>query len=139
METNARAVPIYQSTSFTFNDADHAADLFDLKAPGNIYTRIMNPTTDVLEKRLAALEDGVGALVVSSGMAAISYAIFNIAKSGDEIISANTLYGGTHTLFNDRFPNQYGITTHLVNPDNLDDIKAAINDKNKGNIYRNHR
>ena len=132
--TNSRAVPIYQTTSYIFNDAKHAADLFDLKDTGNIYTRIMNPTTDVLEKRLAALEDGVGAVVVSSGMAAISYAIFNIAKSGEEIIAANTLYGGTYTLFNDRFPNQYGIRTHLVNPDDLDEIKKNINEKTKA-IY----
>jgi len=132
--TNSRAVPIYQTTSFTFNDARHAADLFDLKESGNIYTRIMNPTTDVLEKRLAALEGGVGALVTSSGMSAISYAIFNIAKSGDEIIAANTLYGGTHTLFNDRFPNQYGIKTHLVDIDDLVVVKSKINEKTKA-IY----
>lgn len=132
--TNSRAVPIYQTTSYTFDDAQHAANLFDLKEPGNIYTRIMNPTTDVLEKRLAALEGGVGALVTSSGMAAISYAVFNIAKSGDEIIAASTLYGGTYTLFNDRLPNQYGIKTHLVNPDNLQEIKDKINKKTRA-IY----
>ncbi|MEX1378365.1 MAG: O-acetylhomoserine aminocarboxypropyltransferase/cysteine synthase family protein [Eubacteriales bacterium] len=132
--TNSRAVPIYQTTSYTFNDAKHAADLFDLKDTGNIYTRIMNPTTDVLEKRMAALEDGVGAVVVSSGMAAISYAIFNVAKSGDEIIAANTLYGGTYTLFNDRFPSQYGIKTTLVDPDDLEEIKRSINEKTKA-IY----
>lgn len=130
-ETNSRAVPIYQTTSFTFDDADHAADLFDLKTPGNIYTRIMNPTTDVLEKRLAALESGVGALAVSSGMAAITYAILNVAKHGDEIIAANTLYGGTYTLFNDRFPKQYGINVHLVDPDNLEAIESSINTKTK--------
>lgn len=132
--TNSRAVPIYQTTSYTFNDAQHAADLFALKTPGNIYTRIMNPTTDVLEKRLAALEGGVGALVTSSGMAAISYAIFNVAKSGDEIISLNTLYGGTYTFFNDRLPNQYGINVHLVDPDDLVSLENKINNKTKA-IY----
>lgn len=130
-ETNARAVPIYQTTSYTFDDADHAAALFDLKTPGNIYTRIMNPTTDVLEKRLAALEGGVGALATSSGMAAITYAILNIAKNGDEIVAANTLYGGTYTLFNDRFPKQYGIKVNLVDPDNLDAVSSAITSKTK--------
>lgn len=132
--TNSRAVPIYQTTSYNFNDAKHAADLFALKESGNIYTRIMNPTTDVLEKRLAALEGGVGALVTSSGMSAISYAIFNIAKSGDEIIAASTLYGGTYTLFNDRLLNQYGIKVHLVDPDDLKAIEHSINDKTKA-IY----
>lgn len=133
-ETNSRAVPIYQTTSFTFDDADHAANLFDLKTSGNIYTRIMNPTTDVLEKRLAALEDGVGALATSSGMAAITYAVLNVAKSGDEIIAANTLYGGTYTLFNNRFPTQYGINVHLVDPDDLDAIASSVNEKTKA-IY----
>jgi O-acetylhomoserine (thiol)-lyase len=112
----------------------HAADLFALKKSGNIYTRIMNPTTDVLEKRLAALEGGVGALATSSGMSAISYAIFNLAKSGDEIIAVNTLYGGTYTLFNDRLPNQYGINAHLVDPDDFDAIEHSINEKTKA-IY----
>lgn len=132
--TNSRAVPIYQTTSYTFNDAQHAADLFALKEPGNIYTRIMNPTTDVLENRLAQLEGGVGALATASGMAAITYAIFNLAQSGDEIIAANTLYGGTYTLFNDRLPNQYGIQTHLVDPDDIAGIESKINDKTKA-IY----
>jgi O-acetylhomoserine (thiol)-lyase len=132
--TNSRAVPIYQTTSYIFDDAMHAADLFTLKKSGNIYTRIMNPTTDVLEKRLTALEDGVGTLVTSSGMSAISYAIFNIASSGDEIIAASTLYGGTYTLFNDRLPKQYGIKVHLVDPDDFDAIEQSINDKTKA-IY----
>ncbi len=129
--TKSRAVPIYQTTSFNFDDAQHAADLFALKQPGNIYTRIMNPTTDVLEQRLSALEGGVGALVTSSGMAAITYAIFNIAKTGDEIVAANTLYGGTYTLFSQRLPNQYGIKTHLVNADDFDEVESKINDKTK--------
>ncbi|MEX1307179.1 MAG: O-acetylhomoserine aminocarboxypropyltransferase/cysteine synthase family protein [Eubacteriales bacterium] len=133
-DTHARAVPIYQTTSYTFENTDHAADLFALKTPGNIYTRIMNPTTDVLEKRLAALEGGVGALVTASGMSAIFYAILNIAKSGDEIVAANTLYGGTYTLFSQRLPDQYGIKTHLVDIDDFDAVKASINDKTKA-IY----
>ncbi len=133
-DTHSRAVPIYQTTSYTFDDADHAADLFALKTPGNIYTRIMNPTTDVLEKRLAALEGGVGAMATASGMAAIFYAILNIAKSGDEIVAANTLYGGTYTLFAERLPSQYGIQTHLVDIDDLDEVDAKINEKTKA-IY----
>ena len=133
-DTNSRAVPIYQTTSYTFDSTDHAADLFALRAPGNIYTRIMNPTTYVLEKRLAALEGGVGALVTASGMAAIFYAILNIAKSGDEIVAANTLYGGTYTLFAQRLPDQYGIKTHLVDIDDFDAVQASINDKTKA-IY----
>ena len=91
--TGSRAVPIYQTTSYVFEDTQHAADLFALKADGNIYTRIMNPTTDVLEKRVAALEGGVGALAVASGTAAVTYAILNILGTGDEIVSASTLYG----------------------------------------------
>ena len=132
--TRARAVPIYQTTSYNFDDAEHAADLFALKQPGNIYTRIMNPTTDVLEQRLTALEGGVGTLVVSSGMAAITYAIFNIAKCGDEIVAANTLYGGTYTLFSERLPKQYGIKTHLVDIDDFSAIESKINANTKA-IY----
>ena len=98
-ETGSRAVPIYQTTSFIFNDTAHAARLFGLEELGNIYTRIMNPTTDVLEKRVAALEGGVGALAHSSGQAAITSAILNLASAGDNIVSASQLYGGTYTLF----------------------------------------
>ncbi|HHX17433.1 MAG TPA: bifunctional O-acetylhomoserine aminocarboxypropyltransferase/cysteine synthase, partial [Clostridium sp.] len=97
--TGSRAVPIYQTTSYVFKNAQHAEDLFSLKESGNIYTRLMNPTSDVLEKRIAALEGGVGALAVASGSAAITYAVLNIAESGDEIVSASTLYGGTYNLF----------------------------------------
>ena len=129
--THARAVPIYQTTSFNFDGAQHAADLFALKEPGNIYTRIMNPTTDVLEQRLSALDGGVGALATSSGMAAITYAIFNIAKNGDEIIASNTLYGGTYTLFAERLPRQYGIKTYLVDIDDFDAVESRINDKTR--------
>jgi O-acetylhomoserine (thiol)-lyase len=96
--TGSRAVPIYQTTSYVFKGTEHAANLFGLKEFGNIYTRIMNPTTDVLEQRIAVLEGGVGALAVASGSAAITYAILNIAGAGDEIVSASTLYGGTYNL-----------------------------------------
>ena len=122
--TGSRAVPIYQTTSYVFKDSSHAADLFALKEEGNIYTRIMNPTTDVLEKRITALEGGVGALAVASGSAAITYAILNIASAGDEIVAASTLYGGTYNLFSSTLK-RFGITTKFVNPDNLDDFNVA--------------
>jgi len=110
--TKAMAVPIYQTVAYAFDSAQHAADLFDLKVPGNIYTRIMNPTQDVLEQRVAALEGGIAALAVASGQAAITYAIQTIAESGDNIVSASTLYGGTYNLFAHTLP-QYGIETRL--------------------------
>lgn len=128
--TGSRAVPIYQTTSYVFNDADHAANLFALKESGNIYTRLMNPTTDVLEKRMAALEGGVGALAVGSGSAAITYAILNIAGSGDEIVAASTLYGGTFNLFNATLP-RLGIKTTFVNPDDPENFRSAINENTK--------
>ncbi len=103
-DTLSRAVPIYQTTSYCFKDTDHAANLFALKQFGNIYTRLMNPTTDVLEKRLAAMEAGTGALAFSSGMAAITAAILNITQSGRHIVTSNSLYGGTATLFTHTFP-----------------------------------
>jgi len=131
--TGSRAVPIYQTTSYVFEDSQHAADLFALKTDGNIYTRIMNPTTDVFEKRVAALEGGVGALAVASGTAAVTYAILNILGTGDEIVSASTLYGGTYNLFSATLP-RYGITTTFVNPDHPDNFKAALTDKTKA-IY----
>src|SRR6516165_3232548 len=114
--TGARAVPIYQTTSYVFNNAEHAENLFALKEFGNIYTRIMNPTNDVFEQRVAALEGGVGALAVASGSAAITYAILNIAGAGDEIVSASTLYGGTYNLFAITLP-KLGIKTTFVDPD----------------------
>lgn len=129
-ETNARAVPIYQSSSFTFDSFEHGKNLFNLSTPGNIYTRIMNPTTDVFEKRIAALEGGVGALAVASGSAAITYAIQNIASVGDEIIAANTLYGGTYNLFKNTFP-KFGIQTHFVDPNDPENFKTHINDRTK--------
>ncbi|AVS70573.1 O-acetylhomoserine aminocarboxypropyltransferase [Paracidovorax avenae] len=113
--TRAVAVPIYQTAAYAFDSAQHGADLFDLKVPGNIYTRIMNPTTDVLEKRVAALEGGIAALALASGMAAITYAIQTIAEAGDNIVSASTLYGGTYNLFAHTLPRQ-GIATRFADP-----------------------
>ena len=123
--TGARAVPIYQTSSYVFKNSGHAADLFALKVPGNIYTRMMNPTTDVLEKRLAALEGGSGALATSSGMAAIFLAIHNIAGAGDHIVSSASLYGGTDTLFRFTLP-RMGIKVTFVNDATPGKIKAAI-------------
>lgn len=128
--TKSRAVPIYQTTSYVFDSADHAADLFALRQPGNIYTRLMNPTTDVLEQRLAALDGGVGALAVASGSAAITLAILNIAKSGDNIISSSSLYGGTYNLFNHTFK-RMGISVKMVDSSNPAEIAAAIDDNSK--------
>jgi O-acetylhomoserine (thiol)-lyase len=128
--TGSRAVPIYQTTSYVFENADHAADLFALKAAGNIYTRIMNPTTDVFEKRMAALEGGVGALAVASGSAAITYAILNIAKAGDNIVSAGTLYGGTYNLFANTLP-KMGIDVRFVDPDDVENFAGAIDEDTK--------
>lgn len=128
--TGSRAVPIYQTTSYVFNGVEHAANLFGLKEFGNIYTRIMNPTSDVLEQRIAALEGGVGALAVASGSAAVTYAILNIAETGDEIVSASTLYGGTYNLFSTTLP-KLGIKTTFVNPDDPENFRKAINEKTK--------
>lgn len=128
--TNSRALPIYQTSSYIFNDIQHASNLFALKEAGNIYTRIGNPTTDVLEKRVAMLEGGVGALAVASGSAAITYAILNIASSGDEIVSSTALYGGTHNLFAHTL-NKFGITTIFVSSENPEDYEKAITDKTK--------
>ncbi|HEY4600283.1 MAG TPA: O-acetylhomoserine aminocarboxypropyltransferase/cysteine synthase family protein [Cerasibacillus sp.] len=128
--TGSRAVPIYQTTSYVFNSVEHGANLFSLKEEGNIYTRIMNPTTDVFEKRIAALEGGIGALALASGAAAITNAIINIAGTGDNIVSAGTLYGGTYNLFSTTLP-KLGITTTFVNPDDPENFKCAITDKTK--------
>jgi O-acetylhomoserine (thiol)-lyase len=125
--TNARAVPIYQSTSFVFNNADHAADLFALRDFGNIYSRIMNPTCDVLEKRLALLEGGSGALAVGSGQAASSLAILNITSAGQSFVSSSSLYGGTYNLFHYTFP-KLGITTDFVDPNDPENFRKAINE-----------
>ena len=128
--TKSRAVPIYQTSSYVFDDTSHAEDLFALKASGNIYTRMMNPTTDVFEQRMAALEGGVGALATASGSSAITYAILNIAGVRDEIVSASTLYGGTYNLFNVTL-RRLGITTHFVDPDEPENFAKAINNKTK--------
>jgi len=131
--TGARAVPIYQTTSYVFKDTGHAANLFALQELGNIYTRIMNPTTDVFEKRVAAIEGGTGALAVSSGQAAETFAILNITNVGDEIVSADNLYGGTYQLFHYTFP-KLGRTVKFVNSRKPEEFKKAITDKTKG-IY----
>jgi len=131
--TKSRAVPIYQTTSYVFDDTQDAADLFGLKKFGNIYTRLTNPTTDIFEKRIALLEGGIGAVATASGMSAITYAILNIAGSGDEIVSASTLYGGTYTLF-DSTLNNFGIKAVFADPDEPDNFRKAINEKTKA-IY----
>jgi len=131
--TLSRAVPLYQTTSYGFRDVEHAANLFSLKESGNIYTRIMNPTTDVFEKRIAALEGGVAALAVSSGQAASTYAVMNIAGAGDEIVSGSSLYGGTYSLFAHTLP-KYGIKVSFVDPANPEAFRSAITDKTKA-IY----
>ncbi|NWJ46872.1 MAG: O-acetylhomoserine aminocarboxypropyltransferase/cysteine synthase [Chloroflexi bacterium] len=131
--TGARAVPIYQSTSFVFNDTTHAANLFALKEVGNTYTRIINPTTTVLEERVALLEGGAGALAVASGQAAEFLALINIANAGDHIVSATSLYGGTYNLFHHTLP-KLGITTTFVDPTNPENFQAAIKPNTKA-IY----
>src|SRR5579864_4904347 len=128
--TNARAVPIYQTTSFVFNSPEHAADLFALKQFGNIYTRIMNPTQDAFERRIAALEGGVGALAASSGQAAETLAILNIAGTGDEIVTSASLYGGTYNLFHYTLP-KLGITVRFVDSRNPENFRAVINERTK--------
>lgn len=128
--TMSRAVPIYQTTSYGFRDTDHAANLFSLAESGNIYTRIMNPTQDVFEQRVAALEGGVAALALSSGQAAITYSILNIAGAGDEIVSASTLYGGTYNLFAITLP-KLGIQVKFVDPSNPENFRKAITSKTK--------
>jgi O-acetylhomoserine (thiol)-lyase len=128
--TLSRAVPLYQTTSYGFRDTDHAADLFGLKEFGNIYTRIMNPTTDVFEKRVAALEGAPAALATASGQAAITYAILNIAGSGDEIVSSSSLYGGTYNLFSNTLA-KLGIRVRFVDVSKPDNFREAITDKTK--------
>ncbi|MGI1999611.1 O-acetylhomoserine aminocarboxypropyltransferase/cysteine synthase family protein [Shewanella frigidimarina] len=128
--TKAAAVPIYQTTSYTFDDTQHGADLFDLKVAGNIYTRIMNPTTSVLEQRLAAIEGGIGALAVASGMAAITYAIQALTQVGDNIVSTSQLYGGTYNLFAHTLPRQ-GVKVRMAAFDDFDGLDALIDDNTK--------
>jgi O-acetylhomoserine (thiol)-lyase len=128
--TRARAVPIYQTTSYVFDDTGQAARLFALEEFGNIYTRIMNPTTDVLEQRIAALEGGVAAMAVASGQAAVVYSVLNIARSGDHIVSSNSLYGGTYNAFFHTLP-KLGITTTFVDPNDIAAWKAAVKPNTK--------
>ena len=128
--TLSRAVPVYKTSSYVFNNTEHAANLFGLRELGNIYTRLMNPTTDVLEQRVAALEGGAAGLGIASGTSAVFYSIINLAEAGDEIVSANNLYGGTYTQFNDILP-KLGINVKFVDPNNPENFAAAITDKTK--------
>lgn len=128
--TTARAVPIHRTSSYVFKNTEHAANLFALKELGNIYTRLMNPTQDVLEKRVAAIEGGAAALALSSGTSAIYYSIINVCSAGDEIVSANNLYGGTYTMFDTILP-QFGITTKFVDPKDPENFRKAITDKTR--------
>ena len=128
--TKSRAVPIYQTTSFVFEDTQEGAELFALQKAGNIYTRITNPTTSAFEERIAALEGGVGALATASGMAAITYTILALAHAGDHVVAASTIYGGSFNLLKETLP-RYGITTTFVDIDNLEEVEAAIKDNTK--------
>ncbi|WP_294349226.1 O-acetylhomoserine aminocarboxypropyltransferase/cysteine synthase family protein [uncultured Clostridium sp.] len=128
--TKSRAVPIYQTTSYVFDNAQEAEDLFALRKSGHMYTRLGNPTTDVFEERVAALEGGVAAVATASGSAAITYAILNVANMGDEIVAASTLYGGTYNLLSTTLP-RFGVKTTFVNPDNPNNFEEAINEKTK--------
>jgi len=128
--TRSRAVPIYQTTSYVFDDTQHAADLFALKVPGNIYTRIMNPTQDVFEQRVTALEGGIAAVATASGQAAVTYSVLNIARAGDNIVSVSTLYGGTYNLFAHTLP-QYGIEVRWVDPDEPESLAALVDERTK--------
>jgi O-acetylhomoserine (thiol)-lyase len=128
--TNARAVPIYQTTSYVFDDTQHAADLFALKTPGNIYTRIMNPTWDVFEQRVAALEGGIAGIALASGQAAVTYSIQNITRAGDNIVSVSTLYGGTYNLFAHTLP-QYGIEVRFADPDRPESVAELTDSKTR--------
>ena len=129
-ETGARGIPIHRTSSYIFKNTKHAADLFGLKELGNIYTRLMNPTHDVLEQRMAALEGGAAALALASGTSAVFYSVINVCGMGDEVVSANNLYGGTYTMFNDILP-ELGIKVRFVNPLEPDQFEAAINDKTR--------
>ena len=128
--TDARAVPIYQTSSYVFRDCEHAAARFDLSDAGNIYGRLTNPTQDVFERRIAALEGGVAALAVSSGAAAVTYALQNLAHAGEHIVAAKNIYGGTYNLLAHTFP-EYGITTTFVDPFNYDEVEGAIQENTR--------
>ena len=132
--TKATAVPVYQTVAYEFDNAQHGADLFDLAVPGNIYTRIMNPTCDVLEQRVAALEHGVGALALSAGSAAINYAILNIAEAGDNIVTVPQLYGGTYTLFAHMLPKQ-GIEVRFAEDDSVEALEKLIDSRTKAIFF----
>jgi len=131
--TGARAVPIYQTSSFTFHNTKHAAELFALDEPGHIYSRISNPTTDVLEKRIALMEGGVGALATGSGQAAATITMLTLLQAGDEVVAASTLYGGTYHLLADTLP-KFGVKTTFVDPDEPENFRKAVTDKTKA-IY----
>ncbi len=133
--TGSRAVPIYQTTSYQFKNTEHAANLFGLREFGNIYTRIMNPTNDVLEKRIALLDGGVGALAVSSGQAASTLAILNIAQAGDEIVSADNLYGGTYNLFHYTLP-KFGVNVKFVKSNDFGGVSKGHNAADEGDLRR---
>jgi len=128
--TNSRAVPIYQTTSYVFNDTEHAANLFSLAEPGNIYTRIMNPTQDVFEQRMTQLEGGIGSLAVASGSTATTYAVLNLTYAGDNIVAMSTLYGGTYALFAHTLP-QFGIEVRFVDPEKPEDLAKFVDDKTR--------
>ncbi|WHX79831.1 PLP-dependent transferase [Priestia flexa] len=128
--TLSRTVPIYQTSSYVFHDSEHAASLFSLQSEGNIYSRIMNPTTDVFEKRIALLEKGTGALAVASGQSAITFSILNIASAGDEIVSPSSIYGGTYNLFAHTL-GKLGIKVHFVDANDASNFEHAITDKTK--------
>lgn len=128
--TLSRGVPVYRTSSYVFKDTQHAADLFALKVPGNIYSRMMNPTNDVLEQRVAQLDGGAAALALASGTTAVHYAIINICSSGEELVSANNLYGGTYTMFDTILP-QFGIKTKFVDPGKAENFERAINEKTR--------
>ena len=128
--TNSRAVPIYQTTSYVFNDTEHAANLFSLAEPGNIYTRIMNPTQSVFEERMTALEGGVGALATASGSAATTYAVLNLAGTGDNIVAISTLYGGTFALFAHTLP-QFGVEVRFVDPEKPEELAKHVDERTK--------
>src|SRR3954462_12645607 len=128
--TKARAVPIYQTTSYVFDDTQHAADLFALAVPGNIYSRIMNPTWDVFEQRVTALEGGIAAVATASGQAAVTYSVLNLTRAGDNIISVSTLYGGTYNLFAHTLP-QYGIEVRFADPDDPGAVERLADDRTR--------
>jgi O-acetylhomoserine (thiol)-lyase len=128
--TGARAAPIYQTTSFVFEDTEHAANLFNLQRFGNIYTRIMNPTWDVFEQRVTALEGGLAACATASGQAAVAYSVLNVTRAGDNIISVSTLYGGTYNLFAHTLP-QYGIEVRFADPDRPESVAELTDDKTR--------